>query len=96
MRTYSDDPIKMRATPPQNSAANLDLDLSKLNLKAMPRVLGRLTRFSFRYPWQWFFALSCAIASAMFNLITPRLLGRAVDQAHHLLIDGHTHPEETR
>ncbi|PZN82054.1 MAG: multidrug ABC transporter [Candidatus Methylumidiphilus alinenensis] len=86
----------MSATPPQNTNTNLDLDLSKLNLKAMPRVLGRLTRLSFRYPWQWFFALSCAIASAMFNLITPRLLGRAVDQAHHLLIDGHTHPEETR
>ncbi len=86
----------MSATPHQSSATNLDLDLSKLNLKAMPRVLGRLTRLSFRYPWQWFFALSCAIASAIFNLITPRLLGRAVDQAHHLLLDGHTHPEETR
>lgn len=78
------------------STPSIDLDLSKLNLKAMPRVLARLTRLSFRYPWQWFLALACALASAIFNLITPRLLGRAVDQAHHLLIDGHTHPEETR
>lgn len=86
----------MNTPPSQAPAVNLDLDLGKLNLKAMPRVLGRLTRLSFRYPWQWFFALACALGSAIFNLITPRLLGRAVDQAHHLLIDGHTHPEETR
>jgi len=82
------------SAPP--SAANLDLDLGKLNIKAMPRVLGRLTRLSFRYPWQWFFALSCALGAAVFNLVTPRLLGRAVDQAHHLLVDGHTHPESAR
>ncbi|CAG0965195.1 Putative multidrug export ATP-binding/permease protein [Myxococcaceae bacterium] len=86
----------MNAPPSQASAVNPDLDLGKLNIKAMPRVLGRLTRLSFRYPWQWLFALACALGSAIFNLITPRLLGRAVDQAHHLLIDGHTHPEETR
>ncbi len=71
------------------------LDLGKLNIKAMPRVLGRLTRLSFRYPWQWMFALLCALVSALFNLVTPRLLGRAIDQAHHLFIDDHTHTGET-
>jgi len=86
----------MKAHSSQASATNPDLDLGKLNIKAMPRVLGRLTRLSFRYPWQWLFALICALGSAIFNLITPRLLGRAVDQAHHLLVDGHTHPEATR
>ncbi|QFY42714.1 ABC transporter ATP-binding protein [Candidatus Methylospira mobilis] len=67
-----------------------------LDIKAMPRVLWRLTQLSFRYPWRCFFALSCALAAAAFNLATPRLLGQAVDQAHHLLVEGHTHPEETR
>ena len=79
-----------------NAPPAIHLDLGKLNLKAMPSVLARLTRLSFRYPWHWLFALLCALGSAIFNLITPRLLGRAVDQAHHLLIDGHTHPEEAR
>ncbi|MFM8332740.1 MAG: ABC transporter ATP-binding protein [Candidatus Methylumidiphilus sp.] len=81
---------------PSAAKLDLDLDLGKLNLKAMPRVLARLTRLSFRYPWQWSLALACALGSAIFNLITPRLLGTAVDQAHHLLIDGHTHAEQTR
>lgn len=79
-----------------NTPPAIHLDLGKLNLNAMPSVLARLTRLSFRYPWHWLFALLCALGSAIFNLITPRLLGRAVDQAHHLLIDGHTRPEESR
>jgi len=68
-----------------NPSAVLELELRKLNLKAMPRVLVRLTRLSFRYPWHWSAALLCALGSAIFNLLTPRLLGRAVDQAHQLL-----------
>jgi ATP-binding cassette subfamily B multidrug efflux pump len=71
-------------------------DFRGINLKAMPRVLGRLARLSLRYPWLCFFAGLCAMGSAVLNLVTPHLLGRAVDQAHHLLLDGHTHPEETR
>jgi ATP-binding cassette subfamily B multidrug efflux pump len=81
-------------TPASQDPA-MGLDFSKLPIKAMPRVLGRLTRLSFRYAWQWVFALSCALGSAVSNLVTPRLLGRAVDQAHHLLVDGHIRAEET-
>jgi ATP-binding cassette subfamily B multidrug efflux pump len=87
----------MNKLPVPNTAENHDQEnLSTRNIKVMPRVLWRLTRLSFRYPWRCFFALTCALGSAVFNLVTPRLLGQAVDQAHHLLIDGHTHPEETR
>jgi len=63
-----------------------DLELDAIHLKAMPRVLARLVRLSLRYPWRWGLALLCALGSALFNLITPRLLGQAVDQAHHLLV----------
>ena len=92
----SEYPENLALKAPDSQASAINLDLDKLNIKAMPKVLGRLTRLSFRYPWQWFLALSCALGAAIFNLITPRLLGRAVDQAHHLLAEGHSHPEETR
>jgi len=82
--------------PKPSQSAVSELDTESLNLKAAPRILFRLTRLSFRYPWHWGFALLCALGSAIFNLITPRLLGRAVDQAHHLLLDGHTHPQSSR
>ncbi len=59
-----------------------------LNVKAMPRILARLTRLSFRYPWRCTAAVACALGATVFNLITPRLLGHAVDQAFSLLKAG--------
>jgi ATP-binding cassette subfamily B protein len=55
-----------------------------VDVKAMPRVLGRLTRLALRYPWRCAAALLAALGAAIFNLLTPRLLGDAVDQAHHV------------
>lgn len=77
---------RMRRTPalPQPAAPAA----GGINLGAMPRILGRLTRLALKYPWQSALAVACALGATIFNLITPRLLGEAVDQAHHLLIDG--------
>ncbi|GGY11895.1 ATP-binding cassette domain-containing protein [Massilia dura] len=56
-----------------------------VDLHAMPRVLGRLTGLALRHPWRCAAAVSCALGAAIFNLVMPRLLGRAVDQAGHLV-----------
>jgi ATP-binding cassette subfamily B protein len=54
----------------------------------MPRVLSRLTRLALRYPLQCLLAVGCSLGAAVLNLVTPMLLGRAVDQAHRLLAVG--------
>jgi len=59
--------------------------LGRVDLRAIPRVLGRLTRLALRYPWRSAAAVACALGLAVSNLVTPLLLGRSVDQAHHLL-----------
>jgi ATP-binding cassette subfamily B multidrug efflux pump len=56
-----------------------------IDVQAMPRVLGRLTRLATRHPWRAGAALACALGAAIANLVMPRLLGQAVDQAGHLL-----------
>lgn len=72
------------ALPPQ-------ADLSRLPgtiVRQMPRVLSRLTGLALRYPLRCATAVACGLGAALLNLVTPRLLGAAVDQAHGLLSGG--------
>ncbi|KQV85535.1 ABC transporter ATP-binding protein [Rhizobacter sp. Root1221] len=62
--------------------------LGRIDVRAIPRVLTRLTRLAMRYPWRFAAAVLCALGAAVSNLVTPMLLGRAVDQANHLLAAG--------
>lgn len=62
--------------------------LGRIDVRAIPRVLTRLTRLATRYPWRFAAAVVCALGAAVSNLVTPMLLGRAVDQANHLLAAG--------
>lgn len=57
--------------------------LGRLDLGAMPGVLGRLVRLAGRYRWRAAAAVACATALAVFNILTPKLLGDAVDLAVH-------------
>lgn len=57
------------------------------------RTLGRVVDLAFRYRGRFALAGSAALAATIFNLATPRLLGRAVDQAQHLLKDGGGDPQ---
>jgi ATP-binding cassette subfamily B protein len=68
----------------------------EINVQAMPEVLGRLTRLAIRYPWRCTFAIVAALGAAIFNLIMPRLLGHAVDQAGHLLANAKLNPDFVR
>ena len=58
------------------------------DMKTLPRVLGRLTRLSLRYPWRAALAVFFATGAAILNIVTPHLLGEAVDQASNLLRHG--------
>ncbi len=51
-------------------------------------VLWRITRLSFRYRGRLALAGGLILASSFLSLIVPRLLGRAVDEAHSLLSSG--------
>ena len=70
------------ATPPP------DAPFGRLNLAAFPRVLPRLARMAWRYPWRCTAAAACAGAAAALNVVTPKLLGDAVDLASQRLAAG--------
>ncbi|WBS00419.1 ABC transporter ATP-binding protein [Pseudoduganella sp. SL102] len=68
---------------PQSSAQVPAQFSEYVDVHAMPRVLGRLLRLALRHPWRCAAAVACALGAAVFNLVMPRLLGQAVDQAGH-------------
>ena len=69
---------------------------SKVDAKAMPRVLQRIIGRALRYPGLLTFAILCTVGSSLASLALPRLFGRAVDQAHHLLLNAGAAPEAAR
>lgn len=81
----------MTSKPAEQSGATippLGTVWSGIDVKTMPRVLSRLWRQTGRYPLHVASAMVAALGAAIFNLATPRLLGRAVDEAHQLLSHG--------
>lgn len=68
---------------PGPSAAEPTIDVA-----AMPRVLRRITALALETPGRLALALACALGSVVASLVTPRLVGSAVDQAHGLLAAG--------
>jgi len=84
------------SSPPRPEADGLGTHLPIVDVKAMPRILLRLTRLALRYPWRCSIAVGSALGAAVLNLVTPRLLGGAVDQARLLLADAHADPIEAR
>ena len=71
-------------------------DVARVDAKAMPRVLQRIVRLAFRYPGLVILAMGCSLGSALASLTLPRLFGRSVDQAHHLLAGAAADPEVAR
>lgn len=78
-------------TPNTGANAIPDIDFA-----AMPHVLGRLNRLALRYPWRFALAVACALGAAVFNLVTPRLLGDAVNHAHRLLAGAESSKDAAR
>ena len=64
-------------------------DKAKVDVSQMPRVLQRIVILAFRYPGLMALAMLTSLGSAVASLALPKLLGGAVDQAHHLLAGAH-------
>jgi len=59
---------------------------AQINLGAMPQILRRIVMMALKArPIQVVLAILCALASAIFNLMGPRIFGNAIDQINHLL-----------
>ena len=50
--------------------------------------LMRITLYSFRHPWQAAAAIGATVIASILQLLIPRLLGHAVDQAQDVLASG--------
>lgn len=78
-------PVSSVSTPLAGQRAAPPLHADRIDVQAMPRVLGRLTLLAGAYPLRCALAVLCALGAAIFNLIMPRLLGQSIDQISHLL-----------
>ncbi len=54
----------------------------------MPAVLSRITGLALRYPWRVALTVVTSLFATIANLALPRLFGRSIDEAHHLLAKG--------
>jgi ATP-binding cassette subfamily B protein len=59
-----------------------------VDVTAMPSVLARIAGLAMRYPERVALTVVTSLLGAVASLTLPRLFGRAVDQAHHLLAGG--------
>jgi ATP-binding cassette subfamily B multidrug efflux pump len=73
--------------PGRDGAAAVSIE-AKVDPRLAPKVLPRIVRLAMNYPWLLSLAMLTSLGSALASLALPRLLGRAVDQAHHLLVQG--------
>lgn len=65
-----------------------------MDLAALPRVIPRILALAFARRTRVWVALMASIAATIFAIVLPKLLGRAVDQAH-LLLDTHSGQAES-
>ena len=76
----TDSPPDGRAAPPFGAPT--------VDVTAMPQVLARIAGLALRYPGRMALVAISSLIGAAASLTLPRLFGRAVDQATHLLAGG--------
>ena len=81
----TDSPPNGRGASPSESPA--------VDVTAMPLVLARIAGLAFRYPGRVALIVVTSLLGAAASLTLPRLFGRAVDQAAHLLAQGSAHAD---
>jgi ATP-binding cassette, subfamily B, multidrug efflux pump len=64
-----------------------------IDLRTAPKILLRIIRHAGGYRGVLALAAISSLGATLFNILTPRLLGRAVDQAYALLKAGAVRPE---
>lgn len=77
----------MSDSPPTGRGARLS-DVQMVDVSAMPAVLMRIARLAMRYPGRVALTVITSLTAAGASITIPRLLGRSVDEAHHLLAAG--------
>jgi ATP-binding cassette subfamily B multidrug efflux pump len=82
--------------PAGTEPAQATADSPEDDLRAAPRILGRILRMALRYRWRFALALAGSVGAAAFNVVIPRLLGEAVDAAHSLVGQGEEASEEAK
>ena len=85
----------MSDSPPERRGAALS-DAQTVDVSAMPAVLARIAGLALRYPGRVALTILTSMLGAAASLTLPRLFGRAVDQAHHLLAGGAALAAEAR
>ena len=68
----------MNREPPERRGAAAN-DAPTVKISAMPKVLGRISRLAFRYPWRLGAAALTSLGAAVVSLAIPRGLRVAVD-----------------
>jgi ATP-binding cassette subfamily B protein len=85
----------MTDQPPSGRGAELS-DVQRVDVAAMPSVLARIAGLAMRYPGRVALSAGASVLAAVASLSLPRLFGRAVDQASHLLEAGAAHAGDAR
>ena len=84
----TDSPPDGRGAPPSGAPT--------VDVTAMPQVLARIAGLALRYPGRMALVAVSSLIGAAASLTLPRLFGRAVDQATHLLAGGAAQAEAAR
>ncbi len=83
----------MRAASTGSTATTPETAAERIDVRAMPRVLGRLIRLALQDRAACAAAVLCTLAAALLNLGTPMLLGQAIDRTQALLADPASHAQ---
>lgn len=82
-------PANSATIPPEDGRSVIER--LNLDLREAPKLLGRVVGLALKYRGRFALATATSLGASFFNLITPGLLGRAIDQAHGLLLRGGGH-----
>lgn len=82
-------PANSATIPPEDGRSVIER--LNLDLREAPKLLGRVVGLALKYRGRFALATATSLGASFFHLITPGLLGRAIDQAHGLLLRGGGH-----
>jgi ATP-binding cassette subfamily B multidrug efflux pump len=86
----------MSQTHPTDRGAAAPSAPQTVDVSAMPRVLARIAKLAFAYPGRVTAMLVTSLLASLASLALPRLVRQAVDEAQHLLAQGHGHEGAAR
>ena len=73
------------ASAPRPESTRAIVESLGIDPREAPRILARVIGLGLRYRGRFVFAILASVGASFFSLVSPKLLGHAVDQADHLL-----------